>query len=139
MEYLAFMAALRHCEIESVIEDLGQYEIGTYLIGLETATGVHLDTEGQHMHFLVQIKLKDYNAFVKRIFVDKYKLRGRALKDKPKQYGKVKKIEDLGRLMSYTVKDGNVHTNMSQHELDVYCQASFKKREDKKFIDDVMQ
>jgi len=133
MEYIAFFGCIRHSEIESVEETLKEYEIGAYLIGLEVSFDSHEETNGEHMHFVVQMTDKDYHRFSKRIFIDKYKLRGKALKDKPRQYGRVKRIQDLERMCAYTLKDNNIRSNMTEQQLDSYRNISFKKKELKEF------
>jgi len=94
------------------------------------------------MHFLVDMSDKDYQAFAKRVFIDKYKLRGRATKDKPRQYGKVKKINSIKKALAYTIKEqvgegmsvefGNcIRTNLSYSVLqDIAKLSSSKKKTD---------
>lgn len=139
MQYLAFFAAIKHSQIEFLIQILTEYPIGAYLIGLETTTDSHKETNGEHFHFLVQMEDKDYHKFSKRIFIEKYKLRGRALTDKPRQYGKVNKIEDLTRMAAYTIKDGNIRTNMTEEQLADYKAISFKKEEKETFRDELIE
>ena len=138
MEYIAFMAAIFHSEADYVEDVLKEYKIGAYLIALETTTTAHLETNGEHFHFLVQMDDRDYSAFSKRLFIVKYKLRGKAIKDKPRQYGKVKKIEDFNRMGAYTVKDGNIRTNMTHEQLHAFQVISFKEKEKLEFRDQVM-
>lgn len=124
MEYIAFMAAIKHDQWSYVLDTLKEYEIGAYLCSKEIAKGVHSETNGEHMHFLVQMTDKDYHKFSKRVFVEKYKLRGKATKDNPRQYGRVKKIENLERMAAYTLKDGNIETNMSESQIEGYKKIS---------------
>jgi len=112
MEYIAFMAAIAHSEFGYLEEILKEYDIGEYLIAAEVTDTAHTETKGEHFHFVVQMNDKDYHKFSKRVFIDKFKLRGKAIKDKPRQYGRVKKIEDFNRMCAYTIKDGNIRTNM---------------------------
>lgn len=129
MEYIAFFGCIKHLEIDNVEEILKEYEIGAYLIGLEISLDSHEETDGEHMHFVVQMTDQDYHRFSKRVFIDKYKLRGKALKDKPRQYGRVKRIQDLERMCAYTLKDYNIRSNMTEKQLDSYKNISFKKQE----------
>lgn len=122
LQYIAFMAHLPIKDADEVLEVLKEYDIGTYLMGLETKPY-------DHIHFLVQMKEEDYHRFSKRVFKDKYQLRGRAQKGAPRQYGKVKKIDDLEKMKAYTVKCKNVLTNMEQKDLDRYIEKSFIKEE----------
>ncbi len=126
--YIAFMAHIPHSEISFIENDLlEQQEVITYLIGLETST-----TVGEHMHFLCCVNCETwYHKWSKRIFKDKYKLKGKAYKidgnGYPRQYGKLKEIKDLEKMGSYTVKDGNIKTNMPQNEIDNFVEKSHKK------------
>lgn len=138
MEYIAFFAAITHNQIDFVIEVMTSYEIGAYLIGLETTTDSHKESNGEHIHFLVQMNDKDYHKFSKRLFIEKYKLRGRALKDQPRQYGKVNQINDITRMAAYTLKDGNIRSNMTEEQLADYKQITFKKTEKDDFRKELM-
>ena len=119
-----FMAHIEHKHIDYVEQTLLEYpEVTTYLIGME-------QTDYEHMHFVVHAT-KDtwYRNFSKRVFIDKFKLRGKATKGKPRQYGKIGKIKDQYKLKCYTVKDKNIRTNMDQKEIDDYLENSTKKVE----------
>lgn len=122
------MAHIPHSEIDFIENDLlEQQEVLTYLIGLETS-----NTVGEHMHFLCCVESETwYHKWSKRIFKDKYKLKGKAYKidgnGYPRQYGKLKEIKDLEKMGSYTVKDGNIKTNMPQNEIDNFVKKSHKK------------
>lgn len=131
--YVAFMCQLKHTEIDYLERILQEYEIGNYIISMEVAKESHKETEGQHFHFIVQMSDKDYHKYSKRVFVDKYKLRGKAGGGLPRQYGKVSDIQNLEGMLSYTVKDGNFRTNMTEAEIKHYVANSFQKHEDRSF------
>ncbi len=122
------MAHIPHSEINFIENDLlEQTEVITYLIGLESCP-----TVGEHMHFLLCVNSDTfYHKWSKRIFKDKYKLKGKAYKingiGHARQYGKLKEIKDLEKMGSYTVKDGNIKTNMPQNEIDNFVKKSHKK------------
>lgn len=132
MEYIAFFAVIPHTDFSYVEQTLKEYEIGEYIIAAETAQSSHNEKGGEHFHFLVQMQSKDYHNFSKRVFKDKYKLRGKATSDLPRQYGKVKEIRDFDRMAAYTIKDGNIRTNMSEEALQKFQQITFKKDEKQK-------
>ena len=129
------MAHIPAPEIDKVHEILLKYDIESYIITVEK-------DPYEHMHFLVDMSDKDYQAFAKRVFIDKYKLRGRATKDKPRQYGKVKKINSIKKALAYTIKEqvgegmsvefGNcIRTNLSYSVLqDIAKLSSSKKKTD---------
>lgn len=129
MKELMFMAHINHEHIDYVEETLKNYDIGLYLIGMEK-------TDYEHLHFIVEMEEKDYHKFSKRVFKDKFNLRGRATQGAPRQYGKIKKIEDIEKAKAYTVKDGNVRTNMKEEDLQKYLDKSFKKVEKQEFLDE---
>lgn len=139
-DYMAFMAAVPHSEIENVKNALLEYDSCTqYLIALEVSPGTHVETEGEHMHFITNMTPHDYHSFSRKQFVTKYKLRGKALKDKPRQYGKLKKIHNIEKMFAYTVKDGNIHTNFSEKALERWKDLAFKVPDYKARLNDYIQ
>ena len=137
MEYLAFFFAIKHEHYPYIRNTIDKYEIGKFLIAMETDTKVHLETEGQHFHFLVQMTRDNYAKFSK-VLRDKFKLRGRSKDGKPRQYGILKEIKDLDRIAAYTIKDGNYYTNMDDDDLDKWYKISFKKDLKQKHYDKLM-
>lgn len=136
--WIAFMGAIEHVHFDYLETVIKEYDIGGYIISAETASASHTETNGEHFHFLVQICEKDYTRFAKRVFIDKFALRGRAVKGKPRQYGKVAKIENLEKMKTYTVKDGNFRTNLSDDEIKEYVESSFVKDEKRKILDELL-
>ena len=120
-------------------ETLNQYSIGGYVIAYETEPY-------KHFHFLVEMTEQDYTRFRKRVFIDKYGLRGQAKAGKPRQYGKVNNIDDFDKMLSYTVKDSNIRSNLSDELLNDAIDKSFKKQQPKllkdkmtKYVDDYLE
>ncbi len=112
-KFISFMAHISHKECDTLCKDLESYK---YLFGME-------EEDYEHFHFLVEMSDKQYHAFSKKVFKDRYKLHGRWWVDDngkkhPRQYGKVKKINDMKKIARYTCKDKNVKTNLSAEELD---------------------
>jgi len=138
MNYLAFMGALEHSHFDYLENTLKEYDIGSYIVSAEVSATSHEATKGQHFHFLVEMTDQDYTRFSKRVFIDKFKLRGRAVKSAPRQYGKVKQIENLEQMKRYTVKDGNFRTNLTDTEIEQLVENSFQKDEKKKIQDELM-
>ncbi len=66
--------------------------------------------------------------------MEKFKLRGKAKDGKSRQYGKVKEIDNVEKMAAYTLKDGNIRTNMSENDLEKYRSISYKKNEEKKLF-----
>lgn len=127
-EFIAFMAAIRHDHIDYVVEVIQEYSSVTeWLISLETADKTHLETEGEHMHFLIRMSPIHYKNFADRIFVKKFKLRGQAMKGKPRQYGKLREIHDLERMGMYTCKEDNLRTNIQESTVKRWVETAFKK------------
>ena len=131
--HMAFMAHIPHSEIDYVVSTLTKYDsVGEYLIGLESGNF-------EHMHFFVEMSRADYGRFRKRVFIDRFKLRGRARKGLARQYGKVKKIDNLTKMAAYTLKDGNIRTNMPEAVIKAYQEESFQKKEEQTFKDQLVE
>ena len=138
--WIAFMAVLPHSLSQEIVEKLTSYpSTEGYIIAMETAQGSHSETNGEHFHFVVQMSPDDYNKLCNTFFKNKHKLRGRALKDKPRQYGRVKNIQDLDKMMAYTCKDANIISNLTDEQLDKYINMSFKKQVDRNLEDDIIE
>lgn len=131
MQFIAFFCALPHTEVDYLEETLQEYDSTTqYIIGMETSKNTHQDSSGQHFHFFTDMSPKDYHKFAIRVFRNKYKLRGQALKDKPRQYGKIKDIHDLNKMAAYTIKDNNIRTNMDKNIIENYQKISYEKHKE---------
>lgn len=142
MEYIAFYCAVRHgCDTEKFLVDrLKDYQIGRYLIVRERSLGKHAESDGQHYHFLVEMSNDDYIRYRKRVFIDHFKLRGRAVEGKARQYGKVQYLKDPDRMAIYMCKSilddvpedassNVVATTMTASQLELWHQQSYKKIE----------
>ncbi len=138
-----FMAHIPIKDMSNVVSTLLEYSsVSNYIVCGET-------TPYEHIHYLVEMDDLDYKRYAKRVFIDGYKLRGQAGRKgtihegKPRQYGKVKEIQDIENAISYTLKEGNEqmrYTNMNADEIEKYIAKSFKKEERKpkieKWLDD---
>jgi len=138
LEWHAFFAAIKHEHSDEVLEVLQKYDIGRYIVSREKSDSSHVDSDGEHFHFMVEMTRTDYNRYAKRMFIDRFKLRGRAVVGHPRQYGKVKNIENVELMQAYTVKDGNVSTNLTDEELEILKNKSYKKENKRKLYDAVM-
>lgn len=111
-DWSMFMAHINESEWDEVEKEVQKLN-ADYIIAFEK-------TPYDHFHFLVKITPDKYHSFSKRVFIDKYKLRGqvgrKGTKDegKIKQYGKMRKeIKSLKKIMSYTLKEQSFRTNMT--------------------------
>ena len=109
-EWMAFMAHIPHADADEIRQDLDDLET-KYILGLEVSSY-------EHIHFLVLMTEREYANIRKRLFIDKYKLRGRAVKGKPRQYGKEKEIRDIEKYAKYCLKDQKFLTNMEKSEIE---------------------
>lgn len=128
------MAHLPEKEFDQIQKDLDEYNPQRYIIAFE-------NQPYEHYHFLIQIDdpEKFYTRYRKKVFIDKYSLRGQAKKDLPRQYGKVKDIENLDKMASYTVKDENFRAyNIEQEEIDNIIDNAFNKSDKIKLLKDKM-
>lgn len=139
LQWHAFFAAIKHEHSDEVLSILQMYDIGRYIVSREKSEGSHVDSDGEHFHFMVEMYPTDYTRFAKRVFIDRFKLRGRATVGHPRQYGKVKNIENVELMQAYTVKDGNVSTNLTEEELENLKVKSFKKENKRKLYDAVIK
>ena len=139
LDYIAFMCAAYHVNYDYLEQTLKEYDIGLYLMAAEVTKDAHKGTDGQHFHFLVQMSDTDYHKYAKRCFKDKLKLRGQARDGNPRQYGRVKKIEDIERMAAYTIKQGNIRTNMTDAQLETYKKITFTTKDELAFEDEMYQ
>ena len=109
-EWIAFMAHIPHADADEIRQDLARYET-KYIMGLEVSSY-------EHIHFLALMTNKEYSAFSMKNFIKTRKLRGRATKGLPRQYGKEKEIRDIEKYTKYCLKDKNYLTNMTQDEIE---------------------
>lgn len=109
-KWIAFMCHLAHTEFENLIQEVEKLE-APYIVSAEVGNY-------EHFHFLVKITERQYNTFVTRVFYKKYRLRGKAMNGLPRQYGKVKEVNDLSKMMAYTIKDKNFRTNMKTEDIE---------------------
>ncbi len=129
-KWTAWFMAIKHEKKEEVLkiwnEYLGEY-VGKYLISTEVAEDKHKETDGEHYHFVAEISPKTYHKVTKR-YKDKYNLKGQAKNGIGRQYGIVKEIKDIDRLIAYCMKDGQYETNFNEEELKKYENISFKPK-----------
>ena len=95
-QYIGFMCHLPETEFDYLEETLKEYNIAGYIIAHETQPY-------SHYHFICEMADSDYHSFAQRVFKKKHGLRGRAVKGDPRQYGRLKHIENLQRLKAYTI------------------------------------
>ena len=85
------------------------------------------------MHFMLRSEddtAQKYHTMVMSLFRNRYKLRGKAVKGASRQYGRVKKIEDMDKMLSYTTKDENVIYKVNDRKwLEECIKNSYKKEE----------
>jgi len=119
------MAHIKHEHID-YIKDYIDKRFDQYIIALETSAKV-----GEHIHFMLYVKEpKDYSNFAQNVFKQKFALKGRATKDNARQYGRVKDIKSIQRMMAYTVKDDNVITKVKDKKaLEEAFKISFRKED----------
>lgn len=128
---VAFMAHISLNHLQYVEKELLKDIIpnSKYLVvGEVSSSGI------QHLHFLCWLIPSAYARFAKRVFIDHFKLVGRATKGIPRQYGKLKKIESEQRMTIYMLKDylsnnkKYLVSNFTEEHLMSLAQLSFKKK-----------
>lgn len=101
-------------------------KIGHTIISYEIAEG-HKETDGQHVHVFTHMLEKTYHTLAQCLIKNKWKLRGRSIKDKPKQYGKLTEIRDRDKMVAYTIKGGNIESTYSEEYLLPFYKMSYVK------------
>ncbi len=127
MSWIACMAHIKHEHSNYLTEYIAK-RFSQYIIAMEISPVV-----GEHFHFLLYAKdNKSYSNFAQNVFKQKFALRGRATTDNPRQYGRVKNIKDIDRMIAYTVKDKNVIYKVDDEKMlkDAFAR-SFSKNKDK--------
>lgn len=130
LKFIACMFHIPATEFDFIEETLKSYDIGRYLIGQE-------DVPYEHYHVVFEGTPEIYHAFSTKL-KKKYELRGRASKGLPRQYGKLKEIDDIEKLLAYTVKDGNFRGNFSSADIEKFVENSFKKDDVRQFKKEVL-
>lgn len=128
-KYIACMFHIGEGHFDFVEETLCDYDIGQYIIAFES-------DPYDHFHIIFEGTEKIYTNFSKRL-IEKFKLRGKSKEGKGRQYGKVKVIKDIDKMMSYTLKNEKYRTNMETDKIQELLEKSFVKKENesKKLFD----
>lgn len=118
-----------HSEVETIKKDLLKYT-QRFVLALERCKGAHKETNGEHYHIAAEIDQEEYNRYKQNIYQKQYKLRGKAIDGKPKQYGKIEKVRDQTKMLAYTIKDMNLVLNgITLEELQQSIDVSYPKTE----------
>lgn len=122
--FIAFMVRIKHKRLKdltTLIERHGGKDT-RWLLALEKDKA-----DREHFHGIVFMEDEEYDK-VQRHFREVWKLNGTARNGKTKEYGRVRKIKNKNKMLSYTVKDGNVETSTNWDiDLEEYISASYKK------------
>jgi len=132
---LGFFVALEHSNKDTFVNDVESYldDDARYIISMEIAKDKHVETKGEHFHFVGDMSDKQYDTFRKTILVKKYQRQGVARNGVGRQYGKIGKIRDETKLMQYTCKDNNIlYRKIDLKTIQELIQKSYKK-EDRQF------
>lgn len=138
---IGFFVALEHCLKGQLQNDVESYmdPSGCYILAMETAKDKHVETKGEHFHYVGDMSLKQYDSFRKTILVAKYKRQGVARNGIGRQYGRIGKIRDETKLMTYTVKDENIiFKNIDLKTIKEYIRESYKKEDRQMPIEQLM-
>lgn len=129
---IGFFVALPHALQNEFVKDIESYldENARYIISMEIANDKHVETKGEHFHFVGDMTDKQYDTFRKTILVKKYKRQGVARNGVGRQYGKIGKIRDETKLMQYTCKDNNIiYKGIDLKTIQELISSSYKKEE----------
>ncbi len=137
-EWMAFFACIEHKYFDEIVTIVQEYDTQGYIIAKEVSKTSHKDTNGEHIHFVVQMPPSDYKRLADRVFIKRFHLRGRASKGLSRQYGKVNNIENLERMKAYSIKDDNYETNLDHEEIARLTEISFQKNEDRALSKEIL-
>ncbi len=132
-DYLFWFVAINHNRVAEYEKHLNKYldPSSAYIIAKETAKGVHHETKGEHLHIACEMDVETYNKMHKNIHVEQLKLRRKAGTDGGKQVGRVHKVRDEMKMLSYTVKNENIiYKNIDLKTIQHYIENSYPKKDD---------
>lgn len=132
---IGFFVALEHSYKDDFVKDIESYldDDAKYILAMEVAKDKHVETKGEHFHFVGDMTDNQYDKFRKTILVKKYERQGVARNGVGRQYGKIGKIRDETKLMQYTCKDNNIiYRKIDLKTIQDLIQKSYH-REDRKF------
>lgn len=125
---IAFFIDAEEKHFDYIESTLKEYKILKYIIAHEK---LNSDLqEKPHYHFICDMSLKTYNNLIKK-FKLHFQLTGQGHGGK-RHYGRIKKIKDLEKLKSYTLKDNNFRTlGYSEDEIQYLFEQSTPKISEK--------
>ena len=100
-------------------------KVGHTTIGLEISKTSHKEYDGQHVHVMTWMKDQTYHTMSIALF-KKWGLRGRALPQKPRQYGKLKHIKDPDKMYAYTIKQRRIISTYELNDLKTYLDICYE-------------
>lgn len=128
--YVAFYVAGDHARLRDVfIQFTSDHKLATYTIAYETSKHSHAWCNGKHIHVLAKWSDKQYRAFMAKLKSMDFPMFGRATKDQPRTYGKVKHIRDFHKMLAYTIKGNDYYSTESQDLISQCKEISFEKQD----------
>ncbi len=114
-----------HVHVDDIHARVKNWTRGYYLLSKEIANDAHWLTKGEHYHVVAQMTNDDWHSLSSAI-KNKYKLNGKAVDGVGRQYGKVKCINDVEKMITYCMKDKDYETNLPSEEVIRLEDKSFK-------------
>lgn len=99
----AFYAAIPHNDLPIVLSFLKEYS-SFFLVTCEICQVSHKATDGEHMHFFMTGSDDSYRNLINRL-KKRFQLSGKAVKGAARQYGKIRKLDNVSQYLSYILKD----------------------------------
>jgi len=138
-DWIAGMAHVNHEHREYYVKYI-ENRFTEYLIAWEKSPkGI------EHIHYILKDEDGEelHRKMVQNVFRNKLKLRGKAGKkgtNKPRQYGRIKEIENLKRLFAYTVKDNNCDYKIEDmNVIKEALETSFKKNDNYAKLESILE
>ncbi len=140
--FAAFIA-LPHTQSDILWDYLCKYtaQDSPLVMAKEISKKSHQDISGQHFHIYTDWTYATWETFIKTILKKQFGLRGKANKDKSRQYGKVGNIRDDHKMLVYTVKQGDYRSkNIDKEYLkNIYENESYEKEDKTDYQETLMQ
>jgi len=106
--YVAFYVAGDCNQLKDVFfEYVHHNKLLLHTIATEVSDSSHDWCSGSHIHVLAKWSDKQYRAFIAKLKSLGIPMHGKAFKDQPRTYGKVKHIRDFDKMLAYTIKGGD--------------------------------
>jgi hypothetical protein len=131
-EIMAFFCCCRYqnpnIHLDYIMDKFLSYNPKQYIIA-KAWDDKHQRYGGQRLYFIVEWRMKqDYHNFSNLVFIKHLELIGRSKEDQPREYGRMKTIQDLDEMKAYFANDKTPIKNVPSTEIERLIQSSYPKK-----------